>query len=68
MAIAVPSLASTTGRYLRGCIRAYFEETKNLTYVLGAISGARPQARTIVETRFSQYAGTQRYRDLMEKL
>jgi len=68
MPIAVRSLESTTERYLRGCIRAYFEESKTIKYIVGVIGGAKAQARSILETHFGQYAGTQRYRDLMANL
>jgi hypothetical protein len=71
--LAVRSLEATVEKYLRNCIRAYFEETQGLQYTLGVIEramdgGAKAQARLIVETRFSAYAGTERYRELMAQL
>jgi len=68
MPIAVRSLEASTEKYLRNSIRSYFERTQNLRYIVGVIGGAKAQARVIVETRFSQYAGTQEYRDLMAQL
>ena len=68
MPIAVRSIEATTEKYLRNCIRAYFEGTQHLRYIVGVIGGAKAQARVIVETRFGQYAGTQAYRDLMAEL
>jgi len=71
--LAVRSLEASTEKYLRNSIRAYFDGTKDLSYVLGVIDhavagGAKAQARLIVETRFSAYAGTERYADLMAQL
>ncbi len=68
MPIAVRSLEATVEKYLRNCIRAYFEG-RTLRWIVGVIDGAvdggaKAQARIVVETRFGQYAGTQAYRDL----
>lgn len=68
MPITVRSLEATTEKYLRNCIRAYFEGTRNLSWILGVIGSAKVQGRDIVETRFSQYADTNKYRDLMAQL
>jgi hypothetical protein len=65
--LAVRSLEATTEKYLRDCIRAYFED-RSLKYVLGVIGPATAQARAILGTRFGQYAGTEKYRDLIERL
>jgi hypothetical protein len=68
MPIAVRSLEASTEKYLRNCIRAYFEGTRTLRWTEGVIDGAKAQARIIVEARFGQYAGTQPYQDLMAAL
>jgi hypothetical protein len=66
--LAVRSLEASTDRYLRNCIRAYFEGPRTLCWIVGVIDGAKAQARIIVETRFGQYAGTQSYRELMAEM
>jgi len=66
--LAVRSLEVATEKYLRNCIRAYVEGTRNLRWVVGVIGDAKAQARIIVETQFGQYAGTQAYRELMAEL
>lgn len=66
--LAVRSLEESTEKYMRNSIRAYFEGTRNLRWILGVIGGAKAQARIITETRFGQYAGTQAYQDLMVEL
>ena len=70
MPIAVRSLGASTEKYLRNCIRAYFEGQPGcgLRWILGVIDAANAQARLIMGTRFSQYAGTQAYRDLIAAL
>ncbi len=68
MPIAVRSLEASTEKYLRNCIRAYFEGTRNLPWIVGVTGAAKAQARIILESRFGQYAGTQAYRDLMAAL
>jgi hypothetical protein len=65
--LAVRSLGATTEKYLRNCIRAYFDG-QTLHWILGVIGAANTQARLIVETRFGEYAGTERYRELMARL
>ena len=64
----VRSLEASTHGYIRGCIRAYFEGSRNLRWIVGVIGGAKAHARVIVETGFSQYAGSQSYRELMAEL
>jgi hypothetical protein len=65
--LAVRSLEETTEKYLRNCIRAYFEG-QSLKYVLGVIGPATAQAREILGTRFGQYTGTDKYKNLIERL
>jgi hypothetical protein len=55
-------------KYLRNCIRAYFEGTQNLRWIMGVIGDGKEQARVIMQSRFGQYAGSQAYRDLMAQL
>jgi hypothetical protein len=66
----VRSLEVSTHNYIRNSIRAYFEGQPgcHLRWIMGVIDGAKEQARTMVETRFGQYAGSQAYRDLMAEL
>lgn len=68
--LAVRSLEASEEKYLRNCIRAYFEEQPgcNLRWIVEVIGFSKIQARTIAETRFNQYAGMQAYRDLMAEL
>jgi hypothetical protein len=66
--LAVRSIEVSTDKYLRNSIRAYFEGTRNLRWIIGVIGGAQAQARVIVETRCSQYAGNEKYRELMAHL
>ncbi len=68
MSIAVRSLEASTEKYLRNCIRAYFEGTRTLRWIVGVIGGAKAQARAIVEMWFGQYAETQAYQNLMAEL
>jgi hypothetical protein len=70
MPIAVRSLEVSAEKYLRNCIRAYFEGQPgcDLRYILGVIGEAKAQARMIVETRFSRHTGSQTYRDLIARL
>ena len=58
----------STHNYIRGCIRAYFEGSRNLCCIVGVIGDAKAHTRVIVETRFSQYVGSQSYRELMAEL
>ena len=53
----VRSLEVCTHNYIRGCIRAYFEGSRNQRWIVSVIGDAKAQARVIVETGFSQYAG-----------
>src|SRR5260370_42497544 len=65
----VRSIEATVEKYLRNCIRAYFEG-RTLRWIVAGIDGAvdgraKAQARIVVETRFGQYASTRAYRDLV---
>jgi hypothetical protein len=66
----VPSIQAVTEKYLQNSIRAYLDGQPgcDLGWIIGVIGGAKEQARIIMETRFSQYAGTQAYLDLMAEL
>ena len=64
----VRSLEASTHNYIRGCIRAYFEGSRNLRWIVGVIGSAKANARVILETRFTQYAGSESYRALMAEL
>lgn len=66
MPIAVCSLEASTEKYLRNCIRAYFESQPgcDLRYIVGVIGDAKAQAREIMGARFGEFAGTQEYKDL----
>ncbi|HET8924128.1 MAG TPA: hypothetical protein VFN26_14160 [Candidatus Acidoferrum sp.] len=68
MPIAVRSLEASTYRYLRNCIRAYFEGNGTLRWVIGVIGGATSQAHEIVAECFAQYANTHAYRELLTEL
>jgi hypothetical protein len=65
--LAIRSPEASTEKYLRNCIRAYFEG-QGLHWMLGVIGGANGQARVIMETQFSQYAGSEKYQELMTRL
>ena len=64
----VRSLEASTHNYIRGCIRAYLEGSRNLRWIESVLGDAKAHARIIVETGFSQYAGSQTYRELMAVL
>lgn len=68
--IAVRSLEDSTGRYLRNSIRAYFEGESgcDLRWISGVVRSSPGLARAILESRFAQYASTERYRDLITRL
>jgi uncharacterized protein YkwD len=66
--LAVRSLEASTEKYFRNCIRAYFEGTRNLRWILGVIGGAQDQARGTVETQFIRHEDTEKYRELMARL
>lgn len=67
---AVRSLKAHTEKYLRNSIRAYFEGEPgcDLRWIDGIVRSSPVQARSILETCFSQYAPTERYRDLIGRL
>lgn len=68
--IAMRSLEFYTDKYLRNSIRAYFEGASGCTlrWIEGVLRSTPGQARGILETRFAQYASTERYRDLIARL
>ncbi len=67
---AIRSLKVFTKKYLRNSIRAYFEGEPgcDLCWIGGILRSSPVQARSILETCFSQYAPTERYRDLIGTL
>jgi hypothetical protein len=67
---AIRSLKASTEKYLRNSIRAYFEDEPgcDLRWIGGILRSAPVQARSILETCFSQYTPTERYRDLIGRL
>jgi hypothetical protein len=62
------SIEVSAAKYVRNCIRAYFEGSQNLRWIMGVIGDGKEEARTIAQTRLGQFAGTLRYRDLMAEL
>jgi len=68
--ITMRSIEFYTDRYLRNSIRAYFEGASgcNLRWIEGVLRSTPGQARAILETRFVQYASTDQYRDLINRL
>ena len=67
---AIPPLDASTEKYLRNSIRAYFEGEPgcDLRWIGGIQRSSPVQARSILETCFSQYAPTEKYRDLIGRL
>ena len=67
---AVPPLDAPTEKYLRSSIRAYFEGEPgcDLHWISGIVRASPIHARSIVEMGFSQYAPTEKYRDLIGRL
>jgi len=66
---AIPSDAPTE-RHLRNAIRSYFEGRPgcDLRWISVIARSSPAHARSILETGFSQYASTEKYRDLMGRL
>ena len=63
----VRSVKDSADRYLRNCIRAYLECQPGCDLRwLG--SSAPTEVREVLETRFTRYATTDRYRELMARL
>jgi hypothetical protein len=64
------ALKASTEKYLRNSIRAYFEGEPgcDLRWISGILRSSSVQARSILETCFSQHAPTERYRDLIGRL
>ena len=67
---AMRSVKVSTEKYLRNSIRSYFESGQgcDLRWISGILRSSPFQARSNLETCFSQYAPTERYRDLIGKL
>ncbi len=67
---AIRSLKASTEKYLRNSIRAYFEGEPgcDLRWIAGIVRSSPVQARSILETGFSQYAPIEKYRDLIGRL
>jgi len=67
---AIRSVKVSTEKYFRNSIRAYFEREAgcDLRWISGILRSSPIQARSILETCFSQYAPTERYRDLIGRL
>jgi hypothetical protein len=68
MPVAFRPIEVYAEKYLRNCIRAYLEGAKDLRWIMSVIRDGKEEARIVITTRFGQYAGTQRYRDLMVNL
>jgi hypothetical protein len=67
---AIPPLDARTEKYLRSSIRSYFEGESgcDLRWISEIVRSSPAQARSILETGFSQYAPTEKYRDLIGRL
>ena len=67
---AIRSLEASTEKYLRKSIRAYFEGEPgcDLRWISRIVRSSPAHARSILETAFSQYAPTEKYRDLLGRL
>ena len=67
---AIRSLKASTEKYLRNSIRAYFEGEPGYDFrqIPGIVHSSPVQARSILETGFSQYAPIEKYRDLIGRL
>ena len=66
----IRSVKVATEKYFRNSIRAYFEREAgcDLRWIAEILRSSPVQARSILETCFSQYAPTERYRDLIGRL
>jgi hypothetical protein len=66
----MPSVENTAEKRLRNLVFAYLEgePSCDLRWVEGCIGPARAEVREVLETRFAQYATTDRYRELMARL
>ena len=67
---AIRSVKVSTEKYFRNSIRSYFEGEQgcDVRWISGILRSSPVQARSILETCFSQYAPTERYRDLIGRL
>jgi hypothetical protein len=68
--IQTRSLRDLGDRYLRNSLRAYLENERgcDLWWIESYVRSARAETREVMETYLAQYASTERYRDLMERL
>jgi hypothetical protein len=66
----VRSVKDIAEKRLRNLVFAYLqgEPSCDLRWVEGCIGPARAEVRQVMETRFAQYASTDRYRELMARL
>ena len=66
----LPPLDAPTEKYLRNSIRGYFEGRTgcDLRWISDIVRSSPAHARSILETGFSQYAPTEKYRDLIGRL
>jgi hypothetical protein len=64
------SLDASTEKYIRNSIRAYFEDEPgcDLRWISEIVRSSPAHARSILETGFSQYAPTEKFRDLIDRL
>jgi hypothetical protein len=64
------SLDASTEKYIQNSIRAYFEGEPgcDLRWISEIVRSSPAHARSILETGFSQYAPTEKYRDLIDRL
>jgi hypothetical protein len=67
---AIPPAGAPNEKYLRSSIRAYFEGEPgcDLRWISEIVRAAPVHARSILETGFSQYVSTEKYRDLLDRL
>jgi hypothetical protein len=68
--IQTRSLRDLGDRYLRNSLRAYLENERgcDLRWIESYVRSACAETREVMETYLAQYASTDRYRDLMERL
>lgn len=68
--IQVRSLKDSTDKYLRNSLLAYLEGQPgcDLRWIESYVGPERAEVRRVMETRLAQYASTERYRDLMNRL
>ena len=66
----VHSVKDVAEKRLRNLVFAYLEgePSCDLRWLEGCVGPARAEVREVLETRFAQYATTDRYRELMARL